>query len=101
MEIFVVCIIARSIYKGGNHLDQLLSILIIGMAIFVWYALKKLKQKPYIVNFSLSAMLALIVWKTSLMSPLDWLSITVIVICSIAFVMQILLGIKNIKPVEE
>lgn len=82
-------------------MDQLLAFLILGMGIFVWYALMKLKQKPYIVNFSLSAMLLLIVWKTSLMNPLDWLSIAVIVICAIAFIMQLVLGIKNIKPTED
>lgn len=82
-------------------MDQLLSLLIIGVAFFVWYALKKFKQKPFIVNFSLAGLLLLIIWKTSLMNPLEWLSITVIIICSIAFIMQLILGIKNSKPVEE
>ncbi|MCZ2257705.1 hypothetical protein [Sporosarcina sp. G11-34] len=82
-------------------MDQLLSFLIIGMGIFVWFALVKLKQKPYIVNFSLSAMLLLIVWKTSLMDPLDWLSIGVIVMCGLAFIMQLVMGIRSIQLAKE
>lgn len=82
-------------------MDTILSLLIIGVGGFVWFSLKKFKHKPFIVNFSLSAMLLLIVWKTSLMNPLDWLSITVIVICGIAFVMQMILGFKNINPTED
>ena len=71
------------------------------MGIFVWFALVKLKQKPYIVNFSLSAMLLLIVWKTSLMDPLDWLSIGVIVMCGLAFIMQLVMGIRSIQLAKE
>ncbi|WP_438312078.1 hypothetical protein [Sporosarcina sp. FA9] len=82
-------------------MDTILSLLIIGVGIFVWFALKKFKHKPFIVNFSLSAILLLIVFKTSLMDPLDWVSIVVIIICSIAFIMQLVLGFKNIKPIED
>ncbi|MHA6260213.1 hypothetical protein ACXYMX_09900 [Sporosarcina sp. CAU 1771] len=82
-------------------MDTLLSILIIGTGIFVWYSLKKLKEKPYIVNFSISAMLLLIIWKTALMKPLDTFSIIVLIICSIACIFQFVLGLKNIKSVVE
>lgn len=82
-------------------MEMFLSVLIIAVAIFTGISLKKFYGKPYIVNFALSAMLLLIVIRTLLLQPINGLGYAAIVLCSIAFVFQIVLGIKNIKVKEQ
>lgn len=78
-----------------------LPLLIIVTAIFVAVASKKYYDKPYIVNFSISVMMLLLVIQTFRMQPIDWLGMTAIVICSIAFVIQFGLGLRNVRRKEQ
>lgn len=78
-------------------MEMALSLLIIAVAIFAGYSLKKFYDKPYIVNFALAAMLLLIVLRTVLVQPINTLGWAAIIICTVAFVFQIVLGIKNLK----
>ncbi|HSP22456.1 MAG TPA: hypothetical protein VLQ20_09000 [Planococcus sp. (in: firmicutes)] len=78
-------------------MEMALSLLIIAVAIFAGYSLKKFYDKPYIVNFALAAMLLLIVIRTVLAQPITSLGWAAIVICSVAFVFQAVLGIKSLK----
>ncbi len=78
-------------------MEMVLSLLIIGVAVFAGYSLKKFYDKPYIVNFALAAMLLLIVIRTVLQQPINTLGWAAIIICSIAFVFQAVLGIKSVK----
>lgn len=81
----------------GYFMDILLALFTISAGIFAWYSLKKFKQKPYIINFAIAALLLFIVLMTSRMQPFDWLAITALIICSVGFMAQIILGIKNFK----
>ncbi|MBB5178638.1 hypothetical protein HNQ44_000060 [Planomicrobium koreense] len=78
-------------------MEMALSLLIIAVAIFAGYSLKKFYDKPYIVNFALAAMLLLIVLRTVLLQPINTLGWAAIIICSIAFVFQAVLGVKSLK----
>lgn len=74
-----------------------LLILIIAVAIFVGIASKKFYDRPYIVNFGIAVMMALLVIQTFQMTPIGGLGYAAIIICSIAFVFQLVMGIKNLK----
>lgn len=78
-----------------------LSLAIIATAIFAAYALKKFYDRPYIVNFSLSVMLLLIVARTLMLQPISGLGYTAIIMCSIAGIFQVFLGIQSIKAVQK
>lgn len=82
-------------------MEMFLSLLIVATAIFAGYSLKKFYDKPHIVNFALAAMLLLIVLRTFLLQPINNLGYAAIAICSIAFVFQLVLGMKNIKGKEK
>ncbi|ANU28199.1 hypothetical protein [Planococcus versutus] len=81
-------------------MENLLLVLIIAVAIFVGIASKKFYSKPYIVNFGIAILMALIVVQTFLMTPIGMLGYMAIVICSIAFVFQLVIGIKSLKIAE-
>lgn len=78
-----------------------LSLAIIVVAIFAGYSLKKFYDRPYIVNFSLTAMLLLIVIRTVMLQPITGLGYAAIILCSIAAVFQAVLGIKSYKSNQE
>lgn len=78
-----------------------LSLMIVAAAIFAGISLKKFYDKPFIVNFALSTMLLLIVVRTLLQEPITNLGWAAIAICSIAFVFQVVLGVKNLKVKEQ
>ncbi|MBZ5202224.1 hypothetical protein HU147_13435 [Planomicrobium chinense] len=82
-------------------MGTVLSLLIVAVALFTAFALKKFYDKPYIVNFSLAAMLLLIVVRTLLLHPINTLGYAAIVLCSIAFIFQAVLGVKNVKTQEQ
>ncbi len=82
-------------------MEMVLSLLIIAVAIFAGYSLKKFYDKPYIVNFALAAMLLLIVIRTVLLQPINTLGWAAIIICSIAFVFQAVLGVKSLKAKQQ
>lgn len=81
-------------------MENLLLVLIIAVAIFVGISSKKFYSKPYIVNFGIAILMALIVVQTFLMTPIGMLGYMAIVICSIAFVFQLVIGIKSLKIAE-
>ncbi|WP_142826373.1 hypothetical protein [Planococcus soli] len=81
-------------------MGSLLLILIIAVAIFVGVASKKYYDKPYIVNFGIALMMALLVIQTFQMTPIGGLGYAAIALCSVAFVFQLVLGIKNMKTVS-
>lgn len=78
-------------------MGSFLLILIIAVAIFVGIASKKYYDKPYIVNFGIALMMALLVIQTFQMTPIGGLGYAAIALCSVAFVFQLVLGIKNLK----
>lgn len=82
-------------------MGNVLSLAIIIVAIFAGYSLKKFYDRPYIVNFSLTAMLLLIVIRTVMLQPITGLGYAAIVVCSIAAVFQAALGIKSYKSNQE
>ncbi|MGB6408889.1 MAG: hypothetical protein WBF39_15515 [Planococcus donghaensis] len=82
-------------------MGSLLLVLIIAVAIFVGIASKKFYNKPYIVNFGIAVMMALLVIQTFMMTPISTLGYAAIVICSIAFVFQLVMGFKNLKTVTQ
>ncbi len=81
-------------------MENLLLVLIIVVAIFVGISSKKFYSKPYIVNFGIAILMALIVVQTFLMTPIGTLGYMAIVICSIAFVFQLVIGIRSLKTIE-
>lgn len=78
-------------------MGNVLSVAIIAVAIFAAYALKKFYDRPYIVNFSLAAMLLLIVVRTLMLQPITGMGYAAIIICSIACIFQAVLGVKSYK----
>ena len=72
-----------------------LLLIIIATAVFVGFASKKFYDKPQIVNFSIALLMILIVIQTLLMQPITTLGYTAIAFCSIAFIIQLILGIRN------
>lgn len=81
-------------------MDMLLFIAIIGVAVFVGIASKKYYDKPYIVNFGIAALMLLLVVQSILMQPITLLGYIAIVVCSIAFVFQVVIGYRNLKGHE-
>ncbi|TAA72279.1 hypothetical protein [Planococcus salinarum] len=82
-------------------MGTVLSLAIIATAIFAAYALKKFYDRPYIVNFSLAAMLLLIVVRTLMLQPITGLGYAAIILCTIAGVFQAFLGVKSIKSSQQ
>ncbi|MGK7378209.1 hypothetical protein ACSFXN_10275 [Planococcus sp. 1R117A] len=82
-------------------MGTILSLLIVAAAVFAAYSLKKFYDKPYVVNFSLAAMLLLIVVRTFLLQPINTLGYVAIVLCTIAFVFQAVLGVKNLNAQQQ
>ena len=78
-------------------MGNFLLVLIIAVAIFVGVASKKFYDKPYIVNFGIAVMMALLVIQTFQMTPIGGLGYAAIILCSIAFVFQLILGIRSLK----
>lgn len=78
-------------------MDMLMFVAIIGVAIFVGIASKKFYDKPYIVNFGIAALMLLLVVQSIVMQPITTLGYLAIVVCSIAFVFQAILGYRNWK----
>lgn len=82
-------------------MGTLLSLAIIATAIFAAFALKKFYDRPYIVNFSLAAMLLLIVIRTLMLQPITGMGYAAIILCSIAGIFQAFLGVKSIKSSQQ
>ena len=82
-------------------MGTVLSLAIIATAIFAAYALKKFYDRPYIVNFSLAAMLLLIVVRTLMLQPITGLGYAAIILCTIAGVFQAFLGVKSIRASQQ
>jgi hypothetical protein len=82
-------------------MGTVLSLMIVAAAVAAAYSLKKFHDKPYIVNFALAVMLLLIVLRTFLLQPINTAGYAAIVLCSIAFVFQAVLGLKNLKAKEQ
>ena len=82
-------------------METVLSLAIIATAIFAAYALKKFYDRPYIVNFSLAAMLLLIVVRTLMLQPITGLGYAAIILCTIAGIFQAFLGVKSIKSSQQ
>lgn len=82
-------------------MGTILSLAIIATAIFAAYALKKFYDRPYIVNFSLAAMLLLIVVRTLMLQPITGLGYAAIILCTIAGIFQAFLGVKSIKSSQQ
>ena len=82
-------------------MGSILLILIIAVAIFVGIASKKLYNRPYIVNFAIAVMMALLVIQTFMMTPIGMLGYAAIIICSIAFIFQLIMGFRNLKTIAE
>ncbi|ALS78550.1 MULTISPECIES: hypothetical protein [Planococcus] len=81
-------------------MGNFLLISIIAVAIFVGIASKKFYDKPYIMNFGIAVMMALLVIQTFQMTPIGGLGYAAIILCSIAFLFQVVIGIRNLKTVE-
>ncbi|MGI2327011.1 hypothetical protein [Planococcus sp. YIM B11945] len=79
----------------------ILPLLIIATAIFVGVASKKFYDKPYIVNFALAALMLLIVIQTMIMQPISTMGYIAIAFCSLAFLFQLVIGIKNFITKEQ
>lgn len=75
------------------------SILIILTGIGVFIVMKKLSHtnKTHWVNFSIALLMALLFIRTFMLDPLDWIGYVSIVFCGLAFIAQMILGIKNLK----
>ncbi len=80
-------------------MENTLSILIILAGIGVFIIMKKFSHtaKTYLVNFSIALLMALIFIRTMMLDPLDWIGYVAIVFCGLAFIAQMILGVKNLK----
>lgn len=80
-------------------MENFLSILIIITGIAVFIIMKKFSHtsKTYRVNFSIALLMALVFIRTLMLDPLDWLGYIAIVFCGLAFIAQMILGIKSLK----
>lgn len=83
-------------------MENTLSILIILTGISVFIIMKKFSHtnKTYIVNFSIASLMGLIFARTLMLDPLDWIGYISIAFCGLAFIAQVILGVKNLKPAE-
>ena len=79
-----------------------LSIIIILTGIAVFIIMKKLSHtsKTYLVNFSIALLMGLLSIRTMMLDPIDWIGYLAIVFCGLAFIAQVILGIKNLKTAE-
>jgi len=79
--------------------ENTLSILIILAGIGVFIIMKKFSHtaKTYLVNFSIALLMALLFIRTMMLDPLDWIGYIAIVFCGLAFIAQMILGVKNLK----
>jgi len=79
--------------------ENTLSILIILAGISVFIIMKKFSHtaKTYLVNFSIALLMALLFIRTMMLDPLDWIGYVAIVFCGLAFIAQMILGVKNLK----
>jgi len=79
--------------------ENTLSILIILAGIGVFIIMKKFSHsaKTYLVNFSIALLMALLFIRTMMLDPLDWIGYVAIVFCGLAFIAQMILGVKNLK----
>ena len=79
-----------------------LTFLIIFSAIAVFIIMKKYSHtnKTYLVNFSIALLMGLLFLSTVMRDRMDWLSYATIAICGLAFIAQVLLGIKNLRSAE-
>jgi uncharacterized protein YybS (DUF2232 family) len=82
--------------------ESYLSILIIITGFSVFFIMRKFSHtsKSYIVNFSIALLMGLLFARTLMLDPLDWIGYISIVFCGLAFVAQVILGVKNLKPAE-
>ena len=80
-------------------MENTLSILIILAGIGVFIIMKKFSHsaKTYLVNFSIALLMALLFIRTMMLDPLDWIGYVAIVFCGLAFIAQMILGVKNLK----
>ncbi|MGB3260534.1 hypothetical protein [Paenisporosarcina sp.] len=76
-----------------------LTFLIIISAIAVFVIMKKFSHtsKTYLVNFAIALLMGLLFSRTLMNDQLDWIGYLAIVFCGLAFIAQIVLGIKNLK----
>ncbi len=72
-------------------------LLIIAAAIFVGIASKKFYDKPYVVNFAIAVLMLLLVIQTIQMQPITTFGYVAIACCTVAFLFQLILGVKNIR----
>lgn len=81
---------------------NILSYIIIAVGIAVFIIMKKFSHtnKTYLVNFSIALLMGLLFVRTLMIDPLDWVGYLAIVFCSLAFIAQVILGIKNLKIAE-
>ncbi|MCM3610988.1 hypothetical protein M4S82_06955 [Planococcus sp. MERTA32b] len=82
-------------------MGNVLSLAIVVVAVFAAYALKKFYERPYIVNFALTAMLLLIVIRTLMLQPINGLGYAAIILCTVAGIFQAVLGIKSFKSTQQ
>ncbi|WKA53316.1 hypothetical protein [Planococcus shixiaomingii] len=78
-------------------MGMFLLLLIIATAIFVGIASKKFYDKPYVLNFAIALLMLLLVVQTLAMQPISMMGYFAIAFCSIAFVTQLVLGMKNVR----
>jgi len=78
-------------------MGMFLLLLIIATAIFVGIASKKFYDKPYVMNFAIALLMLLLVIQTVQMQPITAVGYIALVFCSIAFLIQLVLGVKNVK----
>lgn len=81
---------------------NILSYIIIAVGIAVFIIMKKFSHtnKTYLVNFSIALLMGLLFVRTLMIDPLDWVGYLAIIFCGLAFIAQVILGIKNIKTAE-
>ena len=79
-----------------------LSIFIILSGIAVFIIMKKFSHtsKTYLVNFSIALLMGLLSIRTMMLDPIDWIGYLAIVCCGLAFIAQLILGVKNLKTAE-
>ena len=88
--------------KENSILANILSIFIIITGICVYFIMKKFSHtnKTYLVNFTIALLMALLFIRTMMLDPLDWIGYIAIVFCGLAFIAQVILGIKSLKISE-
>lgn len=79
-----------------------LSVFIIAVGISVFIIMKKFSHtnKTYLVNFAIALLLGLLVLRTLMLDPIDWIGYLAIVFCALGFLAQLILGFKNLKTSE-